>query len=46
MDPELQREYARKGGQRAQELGTAHRFTSEEAQEAGRRGGLATHQTS
>ncbi len=39
MDKEKQREIARKGGQAAQASGTAHRFTSEEAREAGRRGG-------
>lgn len=41
MTPERQREIARKGGKTAQERGSAHRFTSEEAQAAGRKGGLA-----
>lgn len=41
MSQEHQREIARKGGQTAQGRGSAHRFTSEEAQHAGRKGGLA-----
>lgn len=39
MDPEKQREIARKGGQASHEKGTAHEFTPEEAREAGRKGG-------
>ena len=39
MDAERQREIARKGGRAAHEKGTAHQFTSEEAREAGRKGG-------
>lgn len=39
MSPEKKREIARKGGQRAHALGTAHKWTSEEAQAAGRIGG-------
>ena len=39
MDPALQRQIARLGGQRAHALGTAHEWTSEEAAAAGRRGG-------
>lgn len=39
MDPQKQREIASKGGKAAQEKGTAHRFTSQEAREAGKRGG-------
>jgi general stress protein YciG len=39
MDPEQQREIASKGGKAAHEKGTAHEFTSEEAREAGRKGG-------
>ncbi len=39
MDPEEQRDIARKGGQAAHESGSAHEFTSEEAAEAGRKGG-------
>lgn len=41
MDPERQREIARAGGRAAHEKGTAHEFTSEEAAEAGRKGGLS-----
>lgn len=41
MDPERQRQVASLGGRRAQQLGTAHRFTTEEARDAGRKGGLS-----
>ena len=41
MDPELQRAIASKGGKAAHQSGNAHRFTSEEAREAGRKGGMA-----
>ena len=41
MDEEKQREIASKGGKAAHEKGTAHEFTSKEAQEAGRKGGEA-----
>ena len=41
MSPERQREIASKGGRAAHEKGTAHEFTSEEAREAGRKGGMA-----
>lgn len=41
MDPARQREIASLGGRRAHQLGTAHRFTTEEARAAGRKGGLA-----
>jgi general stress protein YciG len=37
MDPEKQRAIARKGGKAAHAKGTAHKFTSEEAREAGRK---------
>jgi len=43
MDPEKQREIASKGGRTAHEKGTAHEWTSAEAREAGRKGGIATH---
>ncbi len=43
MDPEEQRRIASLGGKRAHEKGTAHEFDSQEAQEAGRLGGKATH---
>jgi uncharacterized protein len=42
MDEDKQREIASKGGKAAHAKGTAHEFTSEEAQEAGRKGGEAT----
>ena len=41
MDPAKQREIASKGGKAAHAKGTAHEFTSEEAREAGRKGGQA-----
>jgi uncharacterized protein len=41
MDPERQRQIASEGGKAAHEKGTAHEFTSEEAREAGRKGGMA-----
>ena len=39
MSPEKKREIASKGGKAAHALGTAHKWTSEEAQVAGRKGG-------
>ncbi len=42
MDPDKQREIASKGGKAAHESGNAHEFTSEEAREAGRKGGQAS----
>ena len=44
MDPEQQREIASKGGRAAHESGNAHEFTSEEAREAGRKGGESVSQ--
>jgi general stress protein YciG len=44
MDPERQRQIASEGGKAAHEKGTAHEFTSEEAREAGRKGGQARSQ--
>jgi general stress protein YciG len=41
MGPERQRQIASEGGRAAHEKGTAHEFTSEEAREAGRKGGQA-----
>lgn len=41
MDASRQREIASKGGRAAHAKGTAHQFTSEEAREAGRKGGQA-----
>lgn len=43
MDRNKQREIASKGGKAAHEKGTAHEWTSEEAREAGRKGGTASH---
>jgi general stress protein YciG len=42
MDPEKQREIASEGGKASHEKGTGHEFTSEEAREAGRKGGEAS----
>jgi len=39
MTPEKQREIASKGGRAAHQKGTAHEWTSEEARNAGRKGG-------
>lgn len=44
MDPQKQREIASLGGRAAHEQGTAHEFTSEEAREAGRKGGQVVSQ--
>ncbi len=41
MDAAKQRQIASKGGKAAHEKGTAHEFTTEEAREAGRKGGEA-----
>ena len=43
MDPNQQREIASKGGKAAHVKGTAHEWTSEQAREAGRKGGIASH---
>ena len=43
MDQNKQREIASKGGKAAHEKGTAHEWTGEEAKEAGRKGGAASH---
>jgi uncharacterized protein len=42
MDTDKHRELARKGGLAAQRKGTAHRWTSEEAMRAGRKGGMTS----
>jgi general stress protein YciG len=42
MDEHKRREIASKGGRAAHEQGVAHRFDSEEARAAGRKGGLAS----
>ena len=43
MDPEKQRSIASKGGKAAHEKGHAHEWTVDEAREAGRKGGAASH---
>jgi len=43
MDRAKQREIASKGGKAAHQKGTAHEWTSDEARDAGRKGGLASH---
>jgi general stress protein YciG len=43
MDPKRVSEIASKGGKAAHAAGTAHEFSREEAREAGRKGGYATH---
>jgi len=40
MSPEKQREIASKGGRAAHVKGTAHEWTSDEARNAGRKGGM------
>jgi general stress protein YciG len=42
MDPEKQREIAKRGGRNAHIKGTAHEWTSAEAAAAGRKGGAST----
>ncbi len=39
MDPDKQREIARRGGRAAHEKGSAHEFSADEARDAGRKGG-------
>ena len=43
MDPKKQREIASKGGRAAHRHGTAHEWTSDEARQAGRKGGASGH---
>ena len=43
MDRSKQRDIASKGGKAAHQKGTAHEWTSDEAREAGRKGGMASH---
>lgn len=45
MDRDKQRELASKGGRAAHVKGTAHEWTSEEAREAGRKGGIASRRS-
>jgi general stress protein YciG len=42
MDPDKQREIASKGGRAAHVQGTAHEWNSDEARQAGRKGGAAS----
>ena len=42
MDRTKQREIASKGGKAARAQGTAHEWSSDEAREAGRKGGMAS----
>lgn len=44
MDPQRQREVSSAGGRAAHEGGRAHRFSTEEARAAGRKGGSAVSQ--
>ncbi|MEX2010450.1 MAG: KGG domain-containing protein [Parcubacteria group bacterium] len=46
MNPDRQREIASAGGRAAHQSGNAHEFTSEEAREAGRKGGRARSRNS
>jgi general stress protein YciG len=43
MDSNRQREIASQGGKAAHLKGTAHEWTAEEARDAGRKGGAASH---
>lgn len=43
MDPQRQREIASAGGRAAHRQGVAHEWSSEEAREAGRKGGQNSH---
>jgi len=45
MNPEKQREIARAGGHAAHQQGVAHKWNSEEAREAGRKGGQSRKQS-
>jgi uncharacterized protein len=46
MDKEKQRRIASEGGMKAHKLGKAHKWTAEEAQKAGRRGGAMSRRRS
>ena len=43
MDSDRVKEIASKGGKAAHAAGTAHQFSSDEARNAGRKGGMAPH---
>ena len=42
MDPEKQRQIASKGGKAAHQKGSAHEFNSQEARQAGKKGGQSS----
>jgi len=42
IDPERRREISSRGGKAAHATGHAHKFTQEQAREAGRKGGMAS----
>ena len=42
MDPELQRRIASEGGRASHQSGRGHRFSTAEARDAGRKGGLVS----
>ena len=42
MDPEQQREISREGGKASHEKGRGHEWNSQEAREAGKKGGKAS----
>ena len=42
MDPEMQRRIASEGGRASHESGRGHRFSTTEARDAGRKGGLVS----
>jgi general stress protein YciG len=44
MNPERQKQIASQGGRAAHQKGTAHEFNSDEAREAGRKGGESVSQ--
>ena len=46
MDTEKQKEIARKGGRAAHEQGVAHEWSSQEAREAGKKGGQSRNRRS
>lgn len=45
MDPALQRRIASEGGRASHESGRGHRFSTAEARDAGRKGGLVSRKT-
>ena len=45
MDPELQRRIASEGGRASHQSGRGHRFSTAEARDAGRKGGLISRKS-